>query len=67
MPSDSIAVLSGPAREDSSPRAVWIYAAVLSSLASLIGAALILSSVSMGPPLVVLGLAAAAAFAERGS
>jgi len=64
---NSIAVLGGPTRQDSSPRAVWIYAAVLGSLATLTAAALILSSVSMGPALVVLGLAAAAAFAERGS
>jgi len=46
---------------------VWIYAGVLGSLAVGIAAALIVSSVSMGPPLVVLGLAVAAAVAERGS
>ena len=46
---------------------MWIYAGVLGSLAVGIAAALIVNSVSMGPPLVVLGLAVAAAFAERGS
>jgi putative nucleotidyltransferase with HDIG domain len=67
MAENSIAVLSRPARLDPSPRAVWIYGGLLGSLAGGIAAALIIGSVSMGPPLVVLGLAAAAAFAERGS
>lgn len=67
MSENSVAVLSRPARQDPSPRAVWIYAGVLASLAVGIAAALIVGSVSIGPPLVVLGLAVAAAVAERGS
>src|SRR5580765_1505914 len=67
MSENSVAVLSRPTRQDPSPRAVWIYAGVLASLAVGIAAALIVGSVSIGPPLVVLGLAVAAAVAERGS
>jgi len=67
IPHNPVAVLSDAAREDPSPRAVWVYAGILVSLAAATAAGLIVSGVSMGPPLVVLGLAAAAAFAERGS
>lgn len=56
------------AREDPSPRAVWVYAGVLASLAISTALGLsVFSSVEVGPPLVVLGLAATAAFAERSS
>jgi putative nucleotidyltransferase with HDIG domain len=70
---NSTAVLAGPSRLepsrlDPSPRGVWIYACLLASGALATAVALTSSnSVETGPPLVVLGLAAAAAFAERGS
>ena len=41
------------------------HAGILGSLAVGVAAVLVIGSVSIGPPLVVLGLAAAAAFAER--
>ena len=50
-----------------SPRGVWIYAAILGVVASSTAAYLVLSGASTGPALVVVGLAAAAAFAERSS
>lgn len=50
-----------------SPRGVWIYAAVLAGLAASITVFLVLADVDTGPAFVVVGLAAAAAFAERGS
>lgn len=68
MSENPVVVLTVPSRQDPSPRAVWVYAGVLGALAA--GTAVVLSlvgEVAMGPPLVVLGLAAAAAFAERGS
>jgi putative nucleotidyltransferase with HDIG domain len=68
MTENSIAVLSRPSRLDPSPRGVWIYACLLASGAVATAVALVASgSVETGPPFVVLGLAAAAAFAERGS
>jgi putative nucleotidyltransferase with HDIG domain len=60
--------LGDASRLDPSPRGVWIYAAVLATAA--FGIALSLSffaGAETGPPLVVLGLAVAAAYAERGS
>ena len=50
-----------------SPRGVWIYAATLAATASGIAASLVLAGASTGPALVVIGLAATAAFAERSS
>lgn len=50
-----------------SPRGVWVYAAGLAAMASGTAAYLALNGASLGPPLVVIGLAVAAAFAERGS
>ena len=50
-----------------SPRAVWIYAASLALIASGTAAYLVLTGAQTGPALVVIGLAAVAAFAERGS
>lgn len=69
MSENSTAVLDdAPSRLDPSPRGVWVYGCVLATGAVATAAALISStSVGIGPPLVVLGLAAAAAFAERGS
>lgn len=70
---NAIAALTGPSlrepsRLDPSPRGVWVYACVLGLGAVVTATALTgLSSAGTGPPLVVLGLAAAAAFAERGS
>jgi putative nucleotidyltransferase with HDIG domain len=62
-------VLTPPndARLQPSPRGVWLYAASLVALASATAAYLAVTGSSLGPPLVVIGLAAAAAFAERGS
>ena len=58
----------GGSRLDPSPRGVWIYAAVLATTAAGIAVGLILyGGGDTGPPLVVLGLALAAAYAERGS
>lgn len=56
-----------PDRFDQSPLGVWVYCGVLVLSACAIAAGLIVSGASLGPPLVVAGLAAAAAFAERGS
>lgn len=69
MSENSTAVLDdAPSRLDPSPRGVWIYGCLLGTGAVATAAVLISStSVDTGPPLVVLGLAAAAAFAERGS
>lgn len=68
MSKNSVAVLNVSARQDPSPPAVWLYAGILGGLALCTTVGLSLgSSAGMGPPLVVLGLAAAAAFAERGS
>jgi len=50
-----------------SPRGVWIYATILGVVASSTTAYLVLTGASTGPTLVVIGLAAAAAFAERSS
>lgn len=50
-----------------SPRGVWVYAATLAGIASATAAYLVVAGESPGPPLVVIGLAAAAAFAERSS
>lgn len=50
-----------------SPRGVWIYAATLAAAASGIATSLVLAGASTGPALVVIGLAATAAFAERSS
>jgi putative nucleotidyltransferase with HDIG domain len=50
-----------------SPRGVWIYAAVLAAVAASTAGFLVFAHVDTGPGLVVIGLAAAAAFAERGS
>lgn len=55
------------ARLQPSPRAVWIYGATLAGLASATATYLIGSGATFGPPLVVIGLAGAAAFAERSS
>lgn len=55
------------ARLDPSPLAVWIYAAGLATVAVATAAGLIVSGTDPGPTLVVVGLAIAAAFAERGS
>ncbi|MGZ8708035.1 MAG: HD domain-containing phosphohydrolase [Gaiellaceae bacterium] len=54
-------------RLDSSPTAVWIYATGLCVAAFGVALDLTLGGAKTGPVLVVLGLAAAAAFAERGS
>ena len=50
-----------------SPRGVWIYAVTLGVLAGGTAAGLVLTGADTGPALVVIGLAAAAAFAERSS
>ena len=50
-----------------SPRGVWLYAAALATLASATAGYLVVTGASLGPPFVVIGLAAVAAFAERGS
>ena len=50
-----------------SPRGVWIYAAILGVVASSTATYLVVTRASTGPALVVIGLAAAAAFAERSS
>lgn len=50
-----------------SPRGVWIYAGALALTACAIVAVLVAADASTGPVFVVLGLAAAAAIAERGS
>lgn len=55
------------ARLDPSPVEVWVYAGVLATAAAAIAAWLTLSGATIGPSVVVLGLAVAAAFAERGS
>ena len=55
-------------RLDPSPRGVWIYAAALATIAAGLAVGLSLyGDGDTGPPLVVLGLAIAAAYAERGS
>lgn len=59
--------LDRDSRLQPSPRGVWIYAATLAVVASSTAAALVLGGVDTGPALVVIGLAAVAAFAERGS
>lgn len=59
--------ISRDARLDRSPLPVWVFAGVLSTAACGTAAVLVASGRSLGPPLVVLGLAAAAAVAERGS
>ncbi|MDQ3067615.1 MAG: HD-GYP domain-containing protein [Actinomycetota bacterium] len=46
---------------------MWIYGATLATAALATAGALWMSGAQVGPPLVVVGLAAAAAFAERGS
>ena len=50
-----------------SPRGVWIYATTLGVIAAGTATYLILTGADTGPALVVIGLAAAAAFAERSS
>lgn len=50
-----------------SPGGVWIYATALAVIAAGTTASLILTGADTGPPLVVIGLAAAAAIAERSS
>lgn len=50
-----------------SPRAVWVYAGTLATVALGVAISLILAGASTGPVLVIVGLAATAAFAERGS
>lgn len=55
------------ARFDPSPIGVWVYAAVLAATATAVFVGLTLSGAAIGPEVVVLGLAATAAFAERGS
>lgn len=55
------------ARLDPSPVAVWIYAAGLALTAAGIASGLVLGGEGGGSALVVLGLAIAAAYAERGS
>jgi putative nucleotidyltransferase with HDIG domain len=54
-------------RLDPSPVGVWIYACVLAFVAAVTLTWLLISNATAGPGLVVLGLAVAAAFAERGS
>lgn len=54
-------------RLDRSPAAVWIYAGVLAVVAAGVATGLVLSGERLEPLVVVVGLAAAAAFAERGS
>lgn len=54
-------------RHAPSPLGVWIYCGVLAFVAMSLVAWFASTGLDMGPPLVVLGLAAAAAFAERGS
>ena len=50
-----------------SPRGVWIYAITLGVIAAATATSLVLGGANSGPTLVVIGLAAAAAFAERSS
>lgn len=50
-----------------SPRAVWVYAGTLAAVALGAAISLVLAGASTGPVLVIVGLAATAAFAERGS
>jgi putative nucleotidyltransferase with HDIG domain len=50
-----------------SPTGVWVYAATLAVVALGTAASLVALGATTGPVLVVIGLAAAAAFAERGS
>jgi putative nucleotidyltransferase with HDIG domain len=54
-------------RLDQSPAAVWIYASVLAVVALGAAIGLVVSGERVEPLFVVVGLAAAAAFAERGS
>lgn len=61
-----LAVNSDP-RLQPSPRGVWLYAAGLATLASTTAGYFVVTGATLGPPLVVIGLAATAAFAERGS
>lgn len=58
---------SPASRLDPSPRGVWLYAALLAGIAAATAVGLAVTGSSSGPLLVVMGLAAAAAFAERGS
>jgi putative nucleotidyltransferase with HDIG domain len=58
---------SKPSRFDPSPFGVWIYAAVLALGAAATAVGLILAGAGTGPGWIVIGLAIAAAFAERGS
>jgi putative nucleotidyltransferase with HDIG domain len=59
--------IQSDARLAPSPRIVWVYCAVLALAA--VGVAFVLwwSDAVFGPPLVILGLAGVAVFAERGS
>ena len=59
--------LDSDSRLQPSPRGVWVYAATLAVAASTTAGALVLAGANTGPAIVVIGLAAAAAFAERGS
>lgn len=67
MSDNSAAISGGASRLAPSPRGVWIYAGILACLASGTAIGLSVFSGGAGPPLVILGLAVAAAFAERGS
>lgn len=58
---------SAEPRHAPSPLGVWVYCGVLASAAIALAAWFALTGPDLGPPFVVLGLAAAAAFAERGS
>ncbi len=62
-----IANLETTSRLAPSPKGVWIYAGLLATIALALASGLWMSDTDVGPPLVVIGLAAAAAFAERGS
>ena len=59
--------LDNDPRLQPSPRGVWIYATTLGVAAAGTATFLILAGASTGPAFVVIGLAAAAAFAERSS
>ena len=59
--------LQSDPRLQPSPRGVWIYATTLGVIAAGTATSLILAGADTGPALVVIGLAAAAAFAERSS
>lgn len=64
---ENSAILQSAIHHDRSPLSVWVYAGVLALSAVAAAAWLVVSGSGIGPPPVVLGLAVAAAVAERSS